>query len=207
MAIGRALGGTTGDAAMQWWKSLLAADEDHSGTVELDEWLNFNAKAYKGKEVQGQKELQMMHDRLEESIGRRTQQKSHHHAAAAAAASAAANPASATAKDFKSLVLAIFKAVDSSGNGSVSHNEMDAFVTLLHEQAQSEPQRAAAGAFAAAVQALFKGGLVPSLGAAQFGTLRFGEIETAGAGVVDAEAALADLALPSCGARPAAVDA
>ena len=85
--------------------------------MELDEWLNFNAKAYKGKEVQGQKELQMMHDRLEESIGRRTQQKSHHHAAAAAAASAAAIPASATAKDFKSLVLAIFKAVDSSGNG------------------------------------------------------------------------------------------
>jgi Ca2+-binding EF-hand superfamily protein len=199
LAIGRALGGTTGDAAMQWWKSLLAADEDKSGTVELNEWLKFNANAYKGKEVQGHKELMMMHDRLEESIGRRTQQKSHHAAAAAAAASASARPAGAAPKNFKSLVLAIFKAIDSSGDGSVSHVEMSAFVTLLHEQAQSEPQRAAARAFAAAVDGLYQGGLVPSLGAAQFGALSFGEIEVGGGAghtIVDAEAALAELTLP-----------
>jgi Ca2+-binding EF-hand superfamily protein len=83
-AIGRALGGSGADAKL-WWDTIIDADTDGSGTVDLKEWLAYNQKAYRGNELTGLGELQMMHDRLEQSLSRLSQQRQKALAAAAAA--------------------------------------------------------------------------------------------------------------------------
>lgn len=73
-AIGRALGASGGDAK-KWWDTIVTADTDGSGTIELEEWLAYNLAAYKGKEASGLLELQAMYERLEMNLARRTQQQ------------------------------------------------------------------------------------------------------------------------------------